>query len=48
MVNDGIVLGHKVSAAGIEVHRAKIEVELPACTHERKRREKFSRACRIL
>ncbi|WZY77785.1 hypothetical protein YC2023_024169 [Brassica napus] len=26
MVNDGIVLGHKVSAAGIEVDRAKIEV----------------------
>ena len=26
MVNDGIVLGHKVSAAGIEVNRAKIKV----------------------
>ena len=26
MVNDGIVLGHKVSAAGIEVDRANIEV----------------------
>ena len=26
MVNDGIVLGHKVSAAGIEVDRAKVEV----------------------
>ena len=26
MVNDGIVLGHKVSAAGIEIDRAKIEV----------------------
>ena len=26
MVNDGIFLGHKVSAAGIEVDRAKIEV----------------------
>ena len=26
MVNDGIVLGHKVSAIGIEVDRAKIEV----------------------
>ena len=26
MVNDGIVLGHKVSSAGIEVDRAKIEV----------------------
>ena len=26
MVNDGIVLGHQVSAAGIEVDRAKIEV----------------------
>ena len=34
MVNDGIVLGHKVSAAGIEVDRAKIEVMtgLPAPT----------------
>lgn len=26
MVNDGIVLGNKVSAAGIEVNRARIEV----------------------
>ncbi|XP_048633097.1 uncharacterized mitochondrial protein AtMg00860-like [Brassica napus] len=26
MVNDGIVLGHKVSAAGIEVERAKIDI----------------------
>ena len=26
MVNDGIVLGHKVSAAGIKVDRAKVEV----------------------
>jgi len=26
MVNDEIVLGHRVSAAGIEVDRAKIEV----------------------
>ena len=26
MVNDKIVLGHKVSAAGIEVNRVKIEV----------------------
>lgn len=26
MVNDGIVLGHKVSAAGIEVDRGKMEV----------------------
>ena len=26
MVNNGIILGHKVSAAGIEVDRAKIEV----------------------
>ena len=26
MVNDGIFLGHKVSAAGIEVDRAKIKV----------------------
>ena len=35
MVNDGIVLGHKVSAAGIEVDRAKIEVMtgLPAPTN---------------
>ncbi|KAF8087683.1 hypothetical protein N665_0571s0002 [Sinapis alba] len=35
MVNDGIVLGHKVSAAGIEVDRAKIEVmtSLPAPTN---------------
>ena len=34
MVNDGIVLGHKVSAAGIEVDPAKIEVKtgLPAPT----------------
>ena len=34
MVNDGIVLGHKVSTAGIEVDRAKIEVMtgLPAPT----------------
>ena len=31
MVNDGIVLGHKVSAAGIEVDRAKIEVM--TCLH---------------
>ncbi|XP_056857132.1 uncharacterized protein LOC130506491 [Raphanus sativus] len=37
MVNDGIVLGHKVSAAGIEVDRAKIEVMtgLPAPTNVR-------------
>ena len=35
MVNDGIVLGHKVSAAGKEVVRAKIEVMtgLPAPTN---------------
>ena len=35
MVNDGIVLGHKVSATGIEVDRAKIEVMtgLPAPTN---------------
>ena len=35
MVNDGIVLGNKVSAAGIEVDRAKIEVMtgLPAPTN---------------
>ena len=35
MVNVGIVLGHKVSAAGIEVDRAKIEVitGLPAPTN---------------
>ena len=26
MVNNGIVIGHKVSAGGIEVERAKIEV----------------------
>ena len=26
MVQEGIVLGHKVSARGIEVHKAKIEV----------------------
>src|SRR5690606_2792974 len=26
MVSDGIILGHKVSAAGIEVDRAKIEI----------------------
>lgn len=34
MVNDGIVLGHKVSAASIEVDKAKIEMmtELPAPT----------------
>ena len=34
MVNDGIVLGHKVSAAGIEIDRATIEVMtgLPAPT----------------
>ena len=34
MVNDGIVLGHKVSAAGIEVDRAKIDLMtgLPALT----------------
>ena len=34
MVNDGIVLGHKLSAAGIEVDQAKIEVMtgLPAPT----------------
>ena len=34
MVNDGIVLGHKVSAAGIEVDRAKIEV-MPSLTNVR-------------
>ena len=35
MVSDGIVLGHKVSATGIEVDRAKIEVMtgLPAPTN---------------
>ncbi|XP_013589189.1 PREDICTED: uncharacterized protein LOC106297506 [Brassica oleracea var. oleracea] len=35
MVNDEIVLGHKVSAAGVEVDRAKIEVMtgLPASTN---------------
>ena len=35
MVNDGIVLGHKVSAAGIEVDQAMIEVMtgLPAPTN---------------
>ena len=35
MVNDGIILGHKVSAAGIEVDREKIEVMtgLPAPTN---------------
>ncbi|WZZ59915.1 hypothetical protein YC2023_060022 [Brassica napus] len=35
MVNDGIVLGHKIYAAGIEVDRAKIEVitGLPAPTN---------------
>ena len=35
MVNDGIVLGHKVSAASIEVDRGKIEVMtgLPAPTN---------------
>ena len=26
MVEDGIVLGHKISSAGIEVDRAKIEI----------------------
>ena len=35
MVNDGIIIGHKVSATGIEVDRAKNEVMtgLPATTN---------------
>ena len=33
MVNDGIVLGHKVSTAGIEVDRAKIEVMTGLLAH---------------
>ena len=36
MVQEGIVLGHKVSARGIEVDKAKIEVieQLPSPTNE--------------
>ncbi|GJR13406.1 hypothetical protein Tco_0796058 [Tanacetum coccineum] len=49
MVKEGIVLGHKISRAGIEVDRAKINViaELPY-NNKRKRSEKLSRACWIL
>ena len=46
MVNDEIVLGHKVSAAGIEVDQAKIEVmtSLPAPTNVKDVRSFFGHA----
>ena len=48
MVNDGIVLGHKVSAAGIEVDRAKIDLMTGLPTHDCKRREEFPRTFYII
>lgn len=46
MVNDGIVMGHKVSAAGIEVDQAKIKVMtgLPTPTNVKDVRSFFGHA----
>ena len=49
MVNEGIVLGHKISEKGIEVDKAKVHaIEKIALPHRYKRYTKFPRSCWFL
>ena len=46
MVNEGIVLGHKISERGIEVDKAKVDaIEKMSCPKDIKRYKKFPWSC---
>ena len=48
MVNEGIVLGHKISERGIEVDKAKVDaIEKMSCPKDI-RYNKFPWSCRFL
>ncbi|CAA7038870.1 unnamed protein product [Microthlaspi erraticum] len=49
MVQEGIVLGHKISEKGIELDRAKVDVmlQLP-CSQDCEGHQEFSGSCRVL
>ena len=46
MVNEGIVLGHKISERGIEVDKAKVDaIEKDAMSQGHQRYKKFPWSC---
>ena len=48
MVNEGIVLGHKVSERGIEVDKATVDVIEKMMSQGHQRYKKFPWSCRLL